>query len=222
MHIRKPSAASVIAVVALVFALGGTAVAANHYLVTSTKQIKPSVLAKLKGNKGPTGAAGAPGAAGAAGPAGPQGAAGTNGSTGAKGPAGATGVTGPAIVNSLTKVDGEAFDFEEYEPGVYIGFSDAECPAGTGVVSGGGDFAYNKYPYIVASAPYLDTETGESGWEEVAFSEVETGTATAVALCAKTGEAVSPETSRASKVTIRQRELAKLKARFGAVSKARH
>ena len=42
MHLRKPSPAGVIAGLALFFALGGTALATSHYLITSTSQIKPS------------------------------------------------------------------------------------------------------------------------------------------------------------------------------------
>jgi len=45
----------IIALAALFLAFGGGAVAANHYLITSTKQIKPSVLKALKGAKGPRG-----------------------------------------------------------------------------------------------------------------------------------------------------------------------
>jgi hypothetical protein len=87
MHLRKPSPAGVIAGLALFFALGGTALATNHYLLTSTSQVKPSVLKALHGNagsrgpKGPAGAQGAngqPGPAGGAGPQGPAGPAGTS------------------------------------------------------------------------------------------------------------------------------------------------
>ena len=83
----------VIATVALVFAMTGGAFAAK-YLITSTSQIKPSVLKKLKGATGPTGAAGAAGAQGAQGPAGTAGAAGKDGAQGAKGEQGAKGATG--------------------------------------------------------------------------------------------------------------------------------
>ena len=50
---RWPSPSMAIALAALFFALGGGAVAAieHHYVITSTKQIKPSVLKKLKGAK---------------------------------------------------------------------------------------------------------------------------------------------------------------------------
>ena len=64
MHLRKPSPATVIASAALFFALGGTAIAAHHYLITKPGQIKPSVLAKLKGKSGPRVPTGAGGAAG--------------------------------------------------------------------------------------------------------------------------------------------------------------
>jgi hypothetical protein len=81
MHLRKPSPGTAIALVALFFALGGTAIAAHHYLITSTKQIKPSVLKKLK-LPGANGATGARGANGAPGPQGPQGAPGAQGPQG--------------------------------------------------------------------------------------------------------------------------------------------
>jgi hypothetical protein len=86
---------TLIATVALVFAMTGGAYAANRYLITSTKQISPKVLKSLKGANGKPGATG---------PAGPAGSTGVNGTTGAKGetgpagPAGPTGPTGPAGV----------------------------------------------------------------------------------------------------------------------------
>jgi hypothetical protein len=69
MHklLRKPSPAIVIACLALFVASTGTSIAAGHYLITSTKQIKPSVINKLHGAKGAKGATGTAGAAGAAG-----------------------------------------------------------------------------------------------------------------------------------------------------------
>jgi hypothetical protein len=45
---RKPSSGTVIAILALVVALGGTAIAADRYIITSTSQIKPSVLRELR------------------------------------------------------------------------------------------------------------------------------------------------------------------------------
>jgi hypothetical protein len=79
---RHVKYANVVATLALVFAMGGTAVAAKHFLINSTSQISPKVLKKLKGNAGKTGAKGANGTNGT------NGANGTNGTNGAEGPAG--------------------------------------------------------------------------------------------------------------------------------------
>lgn len=110
MRLRKPSPAMIVACIALMFSMTGTGIAASHYLITNTHQIKPSVLDKLKGSQGaagPQGAAGAPGPqgqsgvilvkgeAGPAGPAGLKGFDGVEGNTGAIGPEGSTGPTGP-------------------------------------------------------------------------------------------------------------------------------
>lgn len=70
-----------VALLALFIAMGGTAIAAHQYLISSTKQISPKVLKALRGNTGPkgaTGASGAPGAPGAGGAAGAPGKNGTN------------------------------------------------------------------------------------------------------------------------------------------------
>ena len=100
MHVSRPSSATIIACIALFFALGGTAIAAKHYLITSTSQIKPSVLKKLKGQAGkpgPAGPAGAPGATGAQGATGGQGPAGVEGPRGPEGP-------GAVLVNVSVEV----------------------------------------------------------------------------------------------------------------------
>jgi hypothetical protein len=93
---RRVSYANVAATLALFFALGGTAIAAHHYLLSSTKQIRPSVLRRLRG---------------ASGRAGPTGAAGSTGSTGA------TGATGADLTTQTTLPSGES------ESGVYAGDS---------------------------------------------------------------------------------------------------
>jgi len=85
--LKSVTPATVLAVVALVFAMTSGAVAAKKYLITSTKQISPSVLKKLTGKPGPAGPAGAAGKAGA------NGANGTNGSNGTDGQNGQTGFT---------------------------------------------------------------------------------------------------------------------------------
>jgi hypothetical protein len=110
---RRFTFANVALTLALVFAMTGGAYAAKKYLVTSTKQISPSVLKALvgkagaagaqgpagpAGSQGPVGTAGAKGETGAAGKDGVQGQAGKEGPTGPKGAtgaAGAKGATGP-------------------------------------------------------------------------------------------------------------------------------
>jgi hypothetical protein len=82
---RRMSYANVVATLALLFAMSGGALAASKFIITSTKQIKPSVLAQLKGKNGKNGAAGAQGPAGPAGSAGPQGLVGPAGKDGASG-----------------------------------------------------------------------------------------------------------------------------------------
>ena len=76
---RRISPATVLAGLALVFAMSGGAYAAKKYLITSTKQISPSVLKQLQGKAGSGGAPGAAGAQGAQGPAGPAGPGGSRG-----------------------------------------------------------------------------------------------------------------------------------------------
>ena len=84
-----------IALTALVFAFTGTGLAASHYIITSTKQIKPSVLRKLHGARGAKGRAGAQGKEGAAGKQGATGAQGVTGVQGKEGPEGKQGPAGP-------------------------------------------------------------------------------------------------------------------------------
>jgi Collagen triple helix repeat (20 copies) len=91
---RRVTYANVAMTLALVFAMTGGAYAAKHYLITSTKQIKPSVLAQLKGKNGKNGANGLNGKDGAVGTQGPAGKDGTNGVNGKDGKEGPTGPPG--------------------------------------------------------------------------------------------------------------------------------
>jgi hypothetical protein len=71
----------VTATLAIVFSMSGGALAANHYLLSSTNQISPKVMNKLKGKsgaKGPKGPAGSQGPTGPMGPTGKEGTAGKN------------------------------------------------------------------------------------------------------------------------------------------------
>jgi Collagen triple helix repeat (20 copies) len=86
---------TLIATLALVFAMTGGAYAASKVLITSTKQISPKVLKSLKGANGKNGLNGANGTNGATGPAGPSGAPGAKGENGAAGAGGAQGPAGP-------------------------------------------------------------------------------------------------------------------------------
>jgi hypothetical protein len=242
---RKPSVTGVIAVLALVFALGGTAAAATHFLITSTNQIKPSVLAKLRGAKGSTGAkgaTGAPGSQGPSGPIGPQGPAGEAGATGEAGPkgeAGAHGETGAkgeqgpkgeqgergekgeaATLGTLTASQGEATSFVEVEGSEnpeFFAVSVAECPPEEAVVSGGGS---------IKGVPFLQISeaSGSNAWVEAATSAdpeggVEEGSVQAVAYCAPEGQAISAAKARPSKKAIKQHVIAELKARLAQTAK---
>jgi hypothetical protein len=67
-RIIKAIRGNLVAWLALFVALGGTSLAASHYIITSSRQIKPSVLRSLRGRQG------SPGPQGPQGTTGPQGA----------------------------------------------------------------------------------------------------------------------------------------------------
>jgi hypothetical protein len=91
---KRVSYANVAMTFALVFAMTGGAWAANKFVITSTKQIKPSILKQLQGKTGPAGLAGKDGTAGPAGKDGLNGANGKDGLNGADGKEGAQGKEG--------------------------------------------------------------------------------------------------------------------------------
>jgi hypothetical protein len=77
---RHLSFANVASLMALIFSMSGGALAAHylrhpvhHYTITSTSQISPKVLRKLKGESGEIGPTGAQGPTGPTGPKGPSG-----------------------------------------------------------------------------------------------------------------------------------------------------
>jgi hypothetical protein len=115
---RRPSPATIISLIALFVALGGTSYAAvalapNNSVGSAQvingslqkKDLSKKAVAALKGNRGLRGPAGAQGPAGAAGPAGATGAAGAAGAAGAVGATGPAGAPNPNAVDS-DKVDG--------------------------------------------------------------------------------------------------------------------
>jgi hypothetical protein len=91
---RHLSYANVVATMALVFAMGGTAVAAKHYLISSTSQISPQVLKALELKIASRVKPGSPGAEGAQGKEGPAGREGKEGAAGKEGSPGKEGLTG--------------------------------------------------------------------------------------------------------------------------------
>jgi Collagen triple helix repeat (20 copies) len=207
MHLRRPSPGLVIAAVALFIALGGTAFA-SHFLITSTSQIKPSVLKKLRGKRGPAGAKGATGASGAAG---------VPGAPGKEGPAGKEGQQGPPGPSQLTRLTEFRGPEEEVEPEEFNA-SIAECPTGSRAVSGG-FFTLGPPPNEQFSEAFeIEFEEGEvfRGW--VYGSNNPSGTEAqfieAVAYCAHEGEAVTvSRPSNKARSQVKAAVLAKLKAR---------
>ena len=120
MKLRKDWTARALAVIALAFAVGGgTAFAAVHYIITSTKQIKPSVLKKLE-RRGPQGPRGPQGSQGPQGPQGSQGSQGPKGDTGNAGANGAVAAyyasAGPT---SFTNASGKTLVSKTLPAGMY-------------------------------------------------------------------------------------------------------
>lgn len=122
--VRRQTPATVIAVVVLMFALGGTALAGG-YIITNVNQIKPSVLKKLRGNRGMRG------------PRGPQGAQGAKGDTGSSGPQGATGNTGPSGPTNV--VVRWSAGVNDPDTGTIVSDAYAHCDVGEHLVGGGGN-----------------------------------------------------------------------------------
>jgi hypothetical protein len=122
---RRPSAAMVVAITALVSSLTGGAIAATVITSSSIKDgtiqlrdISPAARAALKGQRGPQGIDGLQGTPGAI------------GSAGASGVAGANGGFDPAKVTYVTSGQLSLASGN-------LGTATATCPAGTKVIGGG-------------------------------------------------------------------------------------
>ena len=107
-RVPRPSPAMVVALVALLVAMSGTAVAASKVLITSSSQIKNGAISSAdlskKARKSLTGKAGKTGAAGAPGPAG------ANGTNGAAGAPGKDGANGSAVAYARISPNGTVTD----------------------------------------------------------------------------------------------------------------
>jgi hypothetical protein len=170
---RRLSYANVTATLALVFAMSGGALAANHYLITSTKQVSPKVLKKLTGKAGKAGTNGANGAAGATGITGAQGLQGKEGPQGKTGEKGQTGEAGTTVAYADFNSSGgiqetspaknlSAANVEKVATGVYC-FKNLSFVPNTAVVSADNSFGANETVVSVRVAPVLsDCNPGET------------------------------------------------------------
>jgi hypothetical protein len=150
---RRLTYANVAATLALFFAMTGGALAAGHYLITSTKQIKPSVLKSLAGKAGPAGPAGPAGAAGAKGETGATGTTGT-GAPGVEGKEGKEGPKGKEGHEGKEGLPGVIHPGETLVPGA--------SETGMWAASGSGDEGKLCVPEA-AEAPVITSESGSNG-----------------------------------------------------------
>jgi hypothetical protein len=185
----RVSPATVIALVALVFALTGGAFAASSHnngsgkataqagsntaLATAAKSKKKTAPKPVRGPAGPKGATGATGPAGAAGATGPGGPVGVKGETGPAGATGATGVTGVTGATGATGKTGVAgaagspwtaggtLPVGSTETGVWV----APMIANVDEIGGNGSISFNV-PLALGTAPAVEyINPGEEGKE---------------------------------------------------------
>lgn len=156
--------ANVVMTLALVFAMSGGAYAAKRYLITSTSQINPKVLAKLKGNQGKAGVAGLAGPTGPAGPQGPAGTAGKDGVNGVNGASGGPGesVTAKAIPTKVTACKEQGGS--EFKVGTT---TTSACNGQTGFTE---TLPSGKTEQGVWASLYTATAAGQNGSASISFN----------------------------------------------------
>jgi hypothetical protein len=178
---------TLIAVLAAVLAVtSGAFAAANHYLITSSSQIKngavsaadlsPGARNALHGQKGDTGSTGPQGLAGAQGPKGDTGATGAQGSkgdtgaTGAQGPKGSAATSGYEVRTWRYSKDDANSDAGPHYVGVGSGaIATVACSPGKVALSGGyrftsaGDNGFNS-PAITDGSGVVASFPGRMDW----------------------------------------------------------
>lgn len=163
---RKPSSALFVAMLALFFALGGGAFAADQFVISNINQIKPSVLDQItkaaRGPRGPSGPPGPKGNTGSPGPKGPKGDTGAKGQKGDTGGKGEKGDRGPAGPETLPNLDTESTDSVPLAPKT-TAKATANCASGFRAISGG--FEVNR-----GIVTYSQRTPGGSGWTVIATS----------------------------------------------------
>ena len=192
---KRPSPAVAISTVALFFSIAGTGFAFGHYIITSTSQIKPSVLTQiestgtsygkhdshgLRGPQGPQGLQGDPGPRGPRGYTGADGSTGATGAAGATGPAGAsgaTGATGPTQALTITRVEN---DVTETATGLQQ--VNAVCPAGYTLTGGGAGIVGNASD-VIDSLPLPASPS--TTWEVIYDVPTVGDVVTSEAICAE-------------------------------------
>lgn len=133
---KRISPATAISLVALFFSITGAGIAASHYVITSTSQIRPSVLKTLRGERGPRGLIG------------------RQGLQGSQGPAGATGPSGVLSQTTTINTDGTV-------PAGAATVLSADC--GGGSLATGGGFTAAQGLVVATSEPTPASSTA-SGW----------------------------------------------------------
>jgi hypothetical protein len=171
---RRPSAATVLAGLALFFALGGTGYAVTQLPRNSvgSDQVRDGSLLRrdFKGGVLLRGAQGTPGSQGAMGPQGPKGDTGAQGGPGPQGSTGETGATGakgdtgsqgPSGIAGYTS----AYSAHTIVPAGGFRFAQAECPDGTRILAGGYTVEDVSNAILVPTSGYpIGTSGGGSGW----------------------------------------------------------